>query len=173
MGKNKIPKPKKIKKAPKIPKVNKEQESNIKVNFIFKYNNWLKSSSNKEISNYLKNSEEYSKNITKIFYEIIPIIQEEGFNYAHSHRVESKDIKKLKDIIADLHGDKIKIDTNSFWQIGIKGSIRIIGMKIGDINFYPLYIDHHHELYQSTKHNMLDTKKNRFCPVVEYIQNNP
>jgi hypothetical protein len=57
-----------------------------------------------------------------------------------------------------------QLEDLELYQLGLKGSVRVICGKV-DNTLYPLLIDHHHLGYDSQSYNQRDTSKFTYCPI--------
>lgn len=132
---------------------------------------WYKTVSINGFTNLLRKSDDLCDELTYIMGEFFPIIYKEhdcifnnrGYRHCHKVNLHSKNIQLYEKIIKEIGKD---IEFNSvkdmLWQVGLTGSIRIIGV-LSENTFYPLFIDRHHLLHPSEKHNQKDLKKYQCC----------
>lgn len=139
---------------------------------------WLKSTNNLykkyKFTNFLRNSEEYSKKVTELIEEIILKINsdsEELFkrDSKHCHSLKGHQLEIVQEISKELIDNDFKQATDEkdyvWWQIGFKGSTRLIGILSKSNNcFYPIFVDWHHLLFSSEKYNSFDYKKYNYNP---------
>ncbi|MBS9338397.1 hypothetical protein G6R29_01940 [Fructobacillus sp. M2-14] len=157
-------------KGPTVPQANIK-----KPHFVFKSQyNWLGSVKYKGFTNYYKDSKEFSKIVVDAVHELIPTIYEcadqlfkgtpQKTVLNHSHKIDDKTIGLVKKIAQKnfISSEKIE-DDMVWWQLGGRGSVRIIGVYVASDNaFYPLFIDPHHLIYPSKDHNQKDYLKLRY-----------
>lgn len=167
-------------------KNNKNPNKNIKLNensklngnsiifsFDFFYTNSIKL---KCFTNYYSSEKQFNK-AYKTFLGIIAntsgkTLEEIHENYEHTHIIqEDKDKNNHKKIMKIIREIKLieslqSVDTSEFFQIGGNGSFRVIGIKI-NTKYYPLFLDPHHLIYKSKKHNQKDTNKYKYDKVNE------
>lgn len=83
----------------------------------------------------------------------------------HSHPIKHgskeyiliKNICRLYKIKYGTDIDKIEAEnTETFYQLGDIGSLRVIGLIDEPLTFYPLFLDPNHLIYPSQKHNSED-----------------
>ena len=144
--------------------------------------NWLKSVSlSKRYTNLLKNEDMFGKYITELFHRVIPYIQKYGLQmikeagtrgWKHCHPIDEEKLDLVKKIIEEIHGDLPKFEDKAgpaLWQFGITQNIRMIAVYDYKINVIkPLFIDYHHLIYPSEKHNQSNYSKYDFCPIENY-----
>lgn len=141
------------------------KESTSKVLFSFEYENWLKAEQMNDFTNYVKDSNYFTKSIIYIFHELIPKIDISDINKnKHIHPISGDNRQKLVKIITKIHGS---IEVDDLWQFGIKGGLRLICNKLDNV-FIPLLIDYHHCTYQSVKHNQQDISRYSYCPIEDF-----
>ncbi|MFM9414116.1 hypothetical protein ACKQTC_07025 [Peptococcus simiae] len=172
----------------KTPLKKKEEE---KLVISMSYKNWIKGYRGKDITTYTETKEEFVNNLMYIIYTLIPYVYENwGQKMSHCHSINelrgnsSKEAQgKYIEVIKNIHpellnplSDKSKNKLNGveygtgqledleLYQLGLKGSVRVICGKV-DNTLYPLLIDHHHLGYESQKYNQRDTNKFDFCPI--------
>lgn len=168
--------PKKVVSNP-IPLV--EKSTREKVWFDFQFNNWLTSVKVKNFTNFLKNQEEFIKNQFEIFYTIIPkvisewndIIRSRGnYPYLHCHLLKEDKKTKVREVFKEIYKYPLDEDLN-IWQFGFTGSVRLICIH-NDIEkaLIPIFIDHHHLIYDNEKYNKLDYKNYSYCAVCQFVK---
>ena len=141
------------------------KESTSKILFRFEYENWLKAEKMDDFSNYVKDSNYFTKSIIYLFHELIPNIDITNINKnKHIHPISGDNRKKLVKIITKIHGS---IEVDDLWQFGIKGGLRLICNKLDNV-FIPLLIDYHHCTYQSVKYNQQDISRYSYCPIEDF-----
>lgn len=135
---------------------------------IFDFCNFnFKSTRIETFTNYLKDKEEFTRDINFIFHEAIPLLQSKKFseimNSSYNyHVIKGDQLKTVKAIMKD-YNPRIDYDDNSLIQFssGIRG-VRFIGERQENI-FKILFIDFHHLLCPSQKYNNTDYGNNSFC----------
>lgn len=183
------------KKRRKVPSVNLDlAKKNVKnrqkptefsdeaFSFDFRDNRWLKGVQVEKFTNKLRNSEEYSRYITKIFGVIIPEIQEKSQNISdlnssgfkcHSIEQGEESYKTILKVMKEIYGEEFQnsIDNDQdVYQLGVNGGIRIITLRNKKTNIIkPLFIDYYHLAYPSVKHNQDDYLSKKICPIEQYL----
>ncbi|MDU9695131.1 hypothetical protein O0Q50_28445 [Priestia aryabhattai] len=147
----------------------------------FSYKDWLKSISNKGFSNKLFDESQFAKFMFDVLYKIFPTVQtnwetirtQPGKGFRHCHPVDEDKLPVVKKIVQELHGN-IAVDIEEseslrYWQFGTTQSVRVVGIYDNARNVvYPLFIDYHHLIHASQKHNQNDHKAYKFCPYCYY-----
>lgn len=148
----------------------------------FSYKNWLKSINNKGFSNKLFDDSQFAKFMFDVLYKIFPTVQTNweairikpgSREFPHCHPVVEDKISIVKKIVEELHGN-ISVDIEEseslrYWQFGTTQSVRVVGIYDNTRNVvYPLFIDYHHLIHESQKHNQKDHKTYKFCPYCYY-----
>lgn len=141
-----------------------------------KYPRWTDTIHLDDFTNCLQNQEQALRHFFFIVDQLIPDIEDYGkdiFNGRadHCHLLREKEAKVAKEIIKEIHGDKVLDGLSELWELGGKTEeIRLIGAFVtSNIHtFYPLFIDHHHLLYPDKHYNSPDYK--RFTFTKEKIQ---
>lgn len=91
------------------------------------------------------------------------------WEYPHCHTLTDDKLNLAIKIANEIHQrnfDAFEKDSISWWQIGIKQGVRLVGLYNQPQNcFYPIFVDRHHLLYPSTKHNQSDFEKFKYNPV--------
>lgn len=154
------------------------------------YKNWIKGYRGKDITTFTEDEKEFTRNLTYIIYELIPYVYENwSKNMQHCHYISelggtrSKEAQeKYIEVIKNIHPELLnhkenhdnsaeeieyengQIDDLEIYQLGLKGSVRVICGKVNN-TLYPLLIDHHHLGYDSQKYNKRDTSKFNYCPI--------
>lgn len=168
------------KRKPKIKACNPKKETVINTTKINKPNfeicliyHWYKTVSIDKFTNQIKDGDALLDELGYIMGTLFPTIYREYshiFNagnksFIHCHKV-SLDTKRvglyekiIRSIDSNISFNSIK---DSLWQVGLTGSIRIVGIYENNI-FYPLFIDRHHLLYESEKHNQKDVQHYSCC----------
>lgn len=158
--------------------------------FLTIYSNWMKSIKIPGFNNMLKDESTFAKNMYNCFTKLIPTVNKESdkifnkygikndFSYSgfeHCHKIKDDEkINLLFSICNKIHEQNFKNVTEgdndwNWYQLGLSGSIRIIGIYSSNNNiFYPLFIDWNHLIYPDRKHNQIDYKKFKFDPYSEY-----
>lgn len=138
-----------------------------------KYPNWTHSYKGNHFTNALKDSNVAAKHFFFLIDELFGDVQENiipilAGRYPHCHPI--KDEKKRKLVIAivqKLHHFELE-SAAKIWELSAKRNIgiRVIGIVVTNeiYNFIPLFIDHNHLLYPSSKHNQSDYKNFTFLP---------
>ncbi|EMD1122195.1 TPA: hypothetical protein ACSKPT_002887 [Listeria innocua] len=139
-------------------------------------NNWLKSNSRDNFTNYLSTDEEFGKNVFTILSKIIPMIQTEwdriiSGNISHCHRIDDAHKKIFKKYFSELYPQS-NLDELTVWQFGTSGGARLIASVTKEENgisiVRPLFIDYHHIVYPNKNHNQKDIYNYTFCPYRKY-----
>lgn len=159
--------------------------------FLTMYSNWMKSIKNHKFNNMLKNESAFAKNMYICLTKLIPTVNKESDKIFKKHRNKRNEFKRkgfehchiIKDkekveliysICDEIHGNSFenvtKDDCDYDWyQLGVSGSIRIIGIYSSINNkFYPLFVDWNHLIYPDKKHNQLDYSHFEFNPYNKY-----
>ena len=159
--------------------------------FLTIYPNWMKSIKTRKFNNMLKDESTFAKNMYICLSKLIPTINKESdkifkknngkikdFSYSgfsHCHLIcDEKKVNLFYSICYEIHGQSFKNVTEgdedyNWYQLGVSGSIRIIGIYSSINNvFYPLFIDWNLLVYPSVKHNQIDYKKFKFDPYARY-----
>lgn len=148
--------------------------------FDFHSNQWLTSVKRKRFTNFLKDKDEFTKNHFAIFYTIIPkvigewneILRGSGnYQYPHCHLLKGDKKEVARDIFKEIYNYELSDEIN-IWQFGFTGSIRIICIH-NDVEkaFIPIFIDHHHLIYESVKYNDSDYGNYSYCAICNFIKN--
>lgn len=158
----------------------KKSKTNPDVLFDFiQYPNWTHSVRIGEYTNELKSEKDCSKQFYKLISKLLPYIQSEGKNIfnattEHCHLLQKEKRELAVKIIEKIHNLSLPEETE-IWQLGYSGGTRIVGTLISGgeedkITIYPLFIDHHHLIYASQKHNAKDLTKKacKFIPQNSY-----
>lgn len=169
---------------PKLVKDSTKGKTNIKENSVpiinsdvkisLYYSEWLKSTKDKNINNFLKNEAEFSRVIFEMLFTFFPKVEKEWSeiikslskrDYMHCHLETDA---KVHAFIKKLHSNK-EVDYEKIYQIGFKQGLRCYFFHSHTSNvLFPLFIDYHHTCYKSDKHNDNNVKTNGFCPVCYY-----
>lgn len=140
-----------------------------------------------KFTNKLKDNIQFFEFFSEIFEKNIPFLINYTFEnvaYAskHSHVIplDSKQYTIIKEILKQLCKEFYKFDDCDFemwfnqnineyriWQLGATGGVRLIGVRKMN-TFCVLFIDYHHQLYPSTKHNHVNVDKFEFCPITNF-----
>lgn len=181
-------KSKRTTRIPKIPPKSVNEEKKIpkplmatqEFRFLTVYP-WLEATdkflSSDGFTNFCKDSEQFACLITTLLEDIIPEINKNydsiflKFNkqYRHCHQLDDKKTsfanKLSKELISVDFSKIVDGSDYSWWQLGVKESIRIIGIfSKTDKAFYPIFVDWHHLLFSSVKYNQADFSKYSYCP---------
>lgn len=135
-----------------------------------KYPKWTDTVKVGDFNNCLKDVNEASRHFFFIVDRLIPDIESYGKDIftsktKHCHILNGDAAKRAKEIIRNIHGPNVLDDDVNIWELAAKTEeIRLIGVFVTDTvrRFYPLFIDHHHLIYPSDKHNQPDYKKYKF-----------
>jgi hypothetical protein len=156
------------------------------LSFDFSYKHWQRGISNRNFVNMLKNEEEYARFTYEIFSIILPTVHANWMEirknlkkgqFPHCHTVVSEKIPLIETIIEEIHGKKlldsslaeVSNDTFNYWQLGMRGSVRLIAIYSNKKNtMYPVFVDYHHLIHESDKYNETDLDKYPFCPIATY-----
>lgn len=124
----------------------------------FVYENWGQSIEHCHSINELKGDR--SKEAQDKYIEVIKNIHPELLNLSRIN-CESDNSKNERNGIEYGTG---QLEDLELYQLGLKGSVRVICGKV-DNTLYPLLIDHHHLGYDSQKYNQRDTNSFNYCPI--------
>lgn len=144
--------------------------------FVFRsHYKWLKSISDKKgFTNYNTDADTYAKLITQVVHETIPLIYRHSTDIFkngkaqktplnHSHLLTNNSLENAKRLAHLVTDTKIDDDLSSWWQLGGIQGVRIIGVYVTSATtFYPLFVDCHHLLSPSEKHNQQDLKNYKY-----------
>ncbi|WP_273125883.1 hypothetical protein [Bacillus weihaiensis] len=151
--------------------------------FDFTYKSWLKSIGDKQFVNKLSDAGDFAQFTFEILYKVFPevqsnwsiIRQQPGKVFKHCHPVAKEKLNLVKSIAQSIHGrtlldnDEDYSETLSYWQLGTTQSVRVITIYDSTKNvMYPMFVDYHHLIHPSVKHNQTDHKHNKFCPYCRY-----
>ena len=146
--------------------------SSVKISLY--YSEWLKSTKDKEINNFLKDETEFSRVIFEMLFTFFPKVEREWNDiikslsqrdYRHCHL--EKDAK-IHAFIEKIHSNK-EFDYDKIYQVGFGQGLRCYFFHSHTSNvLFPLFIDYHHTCYPSNKYNDNNVKTNKFCPVCYY-----
>lgn len=168
-------KPKKIVSNPLVAKVTRDS-----VWFDFHSKDWLSSVSIRDnnFTNFLAGKEEYLANHFNLFHSIIPkIISEWNAIVSYSGRHPYKHCHLLKDgkkelarkVYKEIHKHDLSEDIN-MWQFGFTGSMRFICLYLDtERALIPVFIDHHHLIYDNEKYNQKNYSKYNYCVICDHI----
>ncbi|WP_208945173.1 hypothetical protein [Enterococcus cecorum] len=126
-------------------------------------------------TNFHFNPQKCVEDMVLIIHEIIPFLHknnEEIFKskkkYKHCHLVDENKINICNTIFKMVtnYSPEQTIDAScKWWQIGIKQGVRLIGLYNSNTKtFYPIFVDWHHLLHPSEKHNQLDYRNCKYNP---------
>lgn len=136
------------------------------------YPNWTHSYSGKKFTNTLKDEKEAAKHFYFLLNELFGSIEKNikfilANNDRHSHKLTGKERALAVKIVKQIDGIHLDDDAN-VWQLSSEANkgIRIVGVITTDqiYTFYPLFIDHYHQLFPDEKKNEPDYYKFTFCP---------
>lgn len=124
-------------------------------------------------TNYLKNSEQFTQVMNTLFYELLSEVQLSTFKQWLSgddksqqyrfHRVEGKELELVSKIISEYKTKRtFDFVFDEIYQCGIK-DLRVFFIKENLNIMSLLFLDPHHLVYPSERHNQNDTKKYSFC----------
>jgi hypothetical protein len=152
------------------------------LSFDFSYRNWLKGLNGSGFNNMLKNESQFATFIFEIMNIIIPTVHDnwnviknnDKKQFPHCHSVAKDKIAEIEKIIIDIYGKQLLDldgeDSFNYWQLGIKQSVRLIAIYNHNKNtMYPVFVDYHHQIHESVKHNQKDLKQYGFCPIEHYV----
>lgn len=151
--------------------------------FDFSYTNWLRSVSSRNFTNMLKDPNQFGQFIIYTFTKIIPTVQTNWstirkngavYQFPHCHTISGEKIESIKAVIHEIHGKELCDDVASgelnYWQLGMTQSLRVIAIYSHINNtMYPIFLDYHHQIYPSIKHNDDDIDAYDFCPITSYM----
>lgn len=141
---------------------------------------WLKSINNKSFTNKLHKENDFAPAIFELFNKVIPTVQshwEEIFRnpgrsqWKHCHTIDNDKIDKVLAIVETIHGHTYRESQtgSKLWQFGISQGLRLVGIyNYNDNTVTPLFVDYHHLVYPSQKHNKEDHSSFKFCPYCAY-----
>lgn len=147
-----------------IPQSTFVKKSGILLNLC--YGEWIYPHAHKGFTNFCKDEFCYIKDMNYILSELFPYVHDNwtnGGNFDHCHKVSDKTINLYKSIIVQMYHGKIDIESLILWQLGVKGSIRVICSYENGV-LYPLLIDRYHIGNASEKYNQSDLKNCKFDP---------
>lgn len=131
-------------------------------------------------TNFLKEHDDFIEFRKELFGEALQYFKgktfsELGYKGSHTHVIDDKEklnlIEKiLKELVLTCNPDLKKelidkiVDNymQEIWQLGYKQGLRLIGVRTKNI-FTVLFIDYHHLIYPSIKHNTNDVLKYDYC----------
>ncbi len=165
--------------------INPITPNNSSITFDFSYKNWLATVSFKDFSNRLFNESQYSQFMYEIFSVLIPTVHENWNEikkntkviFPNCHTIAKEKIGLVEEIIELTHGKKLldeslledSDDSYNYWQLGVKQSVRLIGIYSNSRNImYPVFVDYHHQIHIDPWFNGKDLEKYPFCPKLEY-----
>lgn len=137
---------------------------NIEIDFTYFC---FKSVNLKFFTNFLKDEKEYFKVLNNFYKQTIPHLISKKFEEleqvknSHCHYInEEKKVNKILTILENYRAIGFELpnfedESTDFYQLAGPMGIRMIGYKIGNI-FYLLFLDVHHLIYPSLKHNNYD-----------------
>ncbi|MCX67228.1 hypothetical protein DXP70_07945 [Listeria monocytogenes] len=137
---------------------------------------WLKSDKQDKFTNYLQSNNDFGKMVYTILNKIIPMIQTEwteikSNRFKHCHPIDAKHKEVFHEYFKIMY-PKYDLDELNVWQFGVSGGARLIASITNEENgisiVRPLFVDYHHLIYPSEKHNQNDVFKYKFCPYNEY-----
>ncbi|MDX1701344.1 MAG: hypothetical protein R3250_12045 [Melioribacteraceae bacterium] len=167
--------PKKIVSNPLVAKVTRDS-----VWFDFHSKDWLSSVRirDNQYTNFLANKDEYLKNHFNLFHSIIPkiiaewqmIIPSSGRHpYKHCHMLRDEKKELARKVYKEIHKHELSEDMN-IWQFGFTGSIRLICLYLDkEKALIPVFIDHHHLIYDNLKYNQDNYSKYNYCIICDHI----
>jgi hypothetical protein len=152
-------------------------QSDSPLTFDFSNHNWLKSISQRSFTNKLSDEVMFAEYITEIFHKLIPEIQKNWKDivnhqgrglWRHCHQVADDKTPMVLGIIEEIHGHQFRTESAgpSLWQLGVTQNIRLFAIHNYTNNYLiPVFIDYHHLIHPSQKHNQDDYYSYAFCPV--------
>lgn len=148
-----------------------------KVHFDFSDNRWLCSVRKGEYTNFLKDAEQCLKTHYNLFYTIVPKVLDEwdriktGFGtrqYPHCHKIEGKQRELVLEVYKELYNYELGEEV-SLYQLSFTGANRLIVIYgAAKETIKPIFIDHHHQIYPSIKHNQKDLSSYNYCIVCSH-----
>ncbi|KUO69871.1 MAG: hypothetical protein APF81_14735 [Desulfosporosinus sp. BRH_c37] len=101
----------------------------------------------------------------------------------HTHDISQKDKRDLvKIILKEILKDSLNLNSKDLekaldnhlgnediWQVAYKQGVRLIGTRNGSV-LKLLFIDYHHLIFPSPKHNDKDYYKYSFCPMTSDVK---
>lgn len=130
-----------------------------------------------QFTNLCRNDQEFAKEAIYIFDVLVPLLYRDfnsifsgrSYQFPHCHPISNPQKELCIEIAEQLHGRKFDTydsDSISWWQLGITGSCRIIGLYDSpNNNFFPLFTDRHHLLYPDQNYNQKDIGRYKFNPI--------
>ncbi|MBT2600928.1 MULTISPECIES: hypothetical protein [unclassified Oceanobacillus] len=150
--------------------------------FDFSYSNWIRGIRTKDFCNKLSGPDEFSKQIFKCLYELIPYVQKnwdrikrnpQSKEFPHCHLMAKSKESLVKEVIQKTHTDEdIDLDNDyKIWQIGLNQGLRAYAIYNHNSNtLFPVFIDYFHQIHASEKHNhKQDLSSKSFCPIDHYL----
>lgn len=131
-----------------------------------------------KFTNLCENKEKFADEMIYIMNTVIPKLYSDGEEIfkpgsnksinTHCHTITGDKLKLAIEIANKIHKrtfDSFEGEDISWWQVGWSKGIRLIGLynKV-EKDFFPLFIDRHHLIFSSEKHNKTDYKNCKFNP---------
>lgn len=155
---------------------------------ILENENWLRSCKidSYKFTNMYNDYQSMAKTLTKVMTVLLPDIEKYGYDIfnkqgiwhsrkTHCHLVNEEKLQLVQTIVDEINDKKLDIfsdEEKKLWQYGIAGGIRIICLyDQANNNVHPLFIDSHHLINPSTKHNQQDVMTNKLCPIKIFNEN--
>lgn len=153
---------KKIKRTEEINSIKKIREVSEKITFDFALFRF-KSVKFKNFTNYVKDENEATEIINKLFTEFNSnVTTKDLVNKKHYHEItEYEKVTLISNILKELKIHKLE-EQESYYQMGLTQGLRIMCIKISNI-IYPLFLDPHHLIYPNDKYSSKDFKKFNCC----------
>lgn len=125
-------------------------------------------------TNFHFNSQKCVEDMVLIIHEIIPFLHKNNAEifkygkYEHCHVVDKNKINlcnTILEIVTNHSSEQIIDESCTWWQIGIKQGVRLVGIYNSNTKtFYPIFVDWHHLLHPSVKFNQLDYSNCKYNP---------
>lgn len=150
------------------------QPTNIRIWFDLHDSKWLSSVKTKRFTNFLDTPESCLKSYYMVLKDIIPKVQLEWdaivgrrHGYQHCHLLTNDKEVAAREIYKEIY--KYPLDEGlRIWQFGFSGSTRLICVHNDTDNaLMPIFVDHHHHIYESIKYNDKDFKSYGYCMVCD------
>lgn len=141
----------------------KAKSEKVSIKYDFRYFKFRSVKLNKVFTNYMLETTEAYKIVNKLFEELPRGYMAEILSKKHNHFIkDDSKIKTIEKISKELKITFEKDEMSEYHQIAFTNGLRMVGFKTG-IVFYPLFLDPHHLIYPSEKHNGDDSKHFKVC----------
>lgn len=146
--------------------------NNIQVWFDLHDTKWLSSVKTKRFTNFLDTPESCLKSYYTVLKDIIPKVQLEWDNilgrnsgYRHCHLLTHEKELAARNIYNQIYNHSLD-DGMRIWQFGFSGSTRLICIHNDSSNaLMPIFVDHHHHIYENEKYNDKDFRNYKYCMI--------